>query len=139
MEVLGSLFATYLHPVCLPIIPESSHGYNFSSDKNNFLVTMDDQVNIRTTKRARNISPAGDGGNEVGKDQDISMGGMSGKGQGSTPNRGRTEDKNNRKLSCKECRRYVYPTNNHHRILNLMTSRLKLKVCHSSMYSTDEY
>ena len=100
---------------------------------------MDGQVNIRPTKRARNISLPGDRGNEVGEDQVINMGGSSGKGQGSTPNRGRTEDKNNRKLSCKECRRYVYPTNNHHRILNLVTSRLKLKVCHSSMYSTDKY
>ena len=74
---------------------------------------MDGQVNIRPTKRARNISLAGDRGNEVGEDQDINMGGLSGKGQGSTPNRGRTEDKNNRKLSCKECRRYVYITNDH--------------------------
>ena len=38
------------------------------------------------------------------------QGGLSEKGQGSTRNRGRTGDKNNRKLSCKECRRCVYTT-----------------------------
>ena len=85
-----------------------------SVSNEDFDYKMDGQVNSRPTKRAQNISLADNMGNEAGEDQDINMGGSSGKGQGSTPNRGRTDDKNNRKLSCKECRRYVHTANKHY-------------------------
>lgn len=78
-------------------------------------------------KRARHYSPTGDKGYEV----DLQKGGPNGDGQSLSPKRGLTKDKTNRKLSCKECHRYVCLRNV--RLHFLTISRLKIKVRNSSI------
>ena len=80
-------------------------------------------------KRARHYEPTADKGYEV--DPEMNNGGPNGDGQGSTSMRGFAKDKNNRKLSCKECRRYVRMKIDRHHFLTI--SRLKVRVRHSSI------